>query len=423
MPRFQYHAVDQNGKTKNGEYKAQDRSALLEHLRGQGLTALSIEELSDDAGPSQTKKKEEKDLGSTQVSLSVGISRKDITVFTRQLATTLMAGLPLLRIIHVLHRESTNRKLKGILEGLGQSLQKGSRFSAGLAEHKGVFDEMYINMVRVGELGGSLPECMSRLAMMLEKEMTMRRKVKAAMAYPGFILLFTSLMTYALVAFMMPMFSPMFADSGLNIERDYPMTHWLMKASEVATDPYKMGAIVASIVAVFVAYRVMVATPAGLLAVDTIKFHFPFVQELIRKIVAARFARNFSLLLKSGVPLIEALNLVAGSSGNQLVATKLRKVGRNIQEGDAISKTLRLSGLFPDMLIQMATMGEEAGSLPDMLERVADYYDEEVDAGVAAMTALLEPAMMVIIGGVVGMFVMGVLLPILGISSGYQEQL
>ncbi|MGE0492410.1 MAG: type II secretion system F family protein [Vulcanimicrobiota bacterium] len=433
MPRFKYHAVDKSGKPKSGEHKAQDRAALLDFLRGQGLTALSVDELEEtDAPPPKAAKPDEekprelkaaRPSATTAIILGTGVNRRDITVLTRQLATTLHAGLPLLRIIHVLHRESTNPKLKGVLENLGQSLQKGASFSGALSDHPKIFDEMYINMVKVGEMGGSLSDCMSRLALMMEKEMTLRRKLKSAMAYPSFILIFTTIMTYALVAFMMPMFIPMFQESGLNIERDYPLTNYLMMASDFATSPVKMGAVVVLGVLLFLAYRVISNQPQGKLALDYAKLKLPFMSDLIGKVVAARFSRSFSLLLKSGVPLIEALRLVAGAAGNEAVAVRLRKVGRNIQEGETISKTLKEAELFPDLLIQMSTMGEEAGSLPDMLERVADYYDEEVDSAVSAMTALLEPAMMVIIGGVVGMFVMGVLLPILGVSTAMQQQM
>lgn len=436
---FRYKAVDRNGKAVTGEHRSHDRHSLLTYLRTQGLTALRIEPLGEMQQAPETNKMEaapetRKMSSGAKVGKSAAraeftlptlqsVTRKEITVFTRQLSTTLNAGLPLLRIIHVLHRECTNAKLKKILESLGQSLQRGKRFSDALAEHPRVFDEMYLNMIRVGESGGSLPECVARLATLLEKEQTLRRKIKAATAYPLFILIFTSIMTYALVALMMPMFIPMFRESGLNIERDYPLTHFLMNASEFATDPVSMGMALLSLFGLGLGFHLFSRTEHGNYAIDHCKFNLPFFAGFIQKVVAARFSRSFSLLLKSGVPLINALQLVAGAAGNRMVASRIRRVGRNIQEGDAISKTIREAGLFPDLLIQMATMGEEAGSLPDMLERVADYYDEEVETSVAAMTALLEPAMMVLIGGVVGVFVMGVLLPILGISAGMQGQL
>ena len=278
-------------------------------------------------------------------------------------------------------------------------------------------------MVKVGERSGDLPSCVSRLAELLEKEIGLRRKVKSAMAYPGFILTFTTIMTYALVAFMMPLFVPVFRDSGLNIERDYPLTQFLLEASNFATSGPKMGLLVTCLLALYGGFRIVLNHPSGALAWDMLKINFPFLRNFFLNVVAARFARSFSLLLKSGVPLVDAMNLVARASGNDAVAQRLSKGARNIGEGEGITKTLKWTGVFPDMLIQMSAMGEEAGSLPDMMERVADYYDEEVDASVDALTALLEPSMMILIGGVVCVFVMGVLLPILGVSSSVQEQM
>lgn len=424
MPTFRYTAVGSDGKQTTGTFRAADRDRLMEHLRTSGLTPVSIQELSDEgeavrpsAAPPTSKPEP------AQVSFGFGISRKELMVFTRQLATTLNAGLPLIRIIHVVCNESKNPRVKKVMGAVGTSLQKGKSFSQALEEHPSIFDSMYLNMVKVGERSGDLPTCVNRLAELIEKEISLRRKVKSAMTYPGFILVFTTLMTYALVAFMMPLFIPVFRDSGLNIERDYPLTHFLLKASDFATSGPKMGSLLVFFGLSLGLFKWMLSNPAGRLAWDTLKINIPFVRAFFLNVVAARFSRSFSLLLKSGVPLVDAMGLVARAAGNEAVATRLSKGARHIGEGEGITKTLKGTKVFPDMLIQMSAMGEEAGSLPDMMERVADYYDEEVDASVDAMTALLEPAMMVLIGGVVCMFVMGVLLPILGVSSSVQEQM
>lgn len=423
MPLFRYTAVSADGKQSTGTFKAATRERLMEHLRASQLTPVSIQETSEDGDPNPavaapTKKQ---DIGS--VSFSTGISRKDLMIFTRQLATTLNAGLPLIRIIHVICNETKNPRVKKVMGAIGTSLQKGKSFSQALEEHPKVFDPMYINMVKVGERSGDLPACVGRLAELIEKEISLRRKVKSAMAYPGFILIFTTIMTYALVAFMMPLFIPVFRDSGLNIERDYPLTDFLLQASEFATSGPKMGMLFLAFVSVIGAFQVAISNPAGRLVWDAFKINIPFLRGFVLNVVAARFSRSFSLLLKSGVPLVDAMSLVAKAAGNESVASKLAKGARSISEGEGITKTLKATNVFPDMLIQMSAMGEEAGSLPDMMERVADYYDEEVDASVDAMTALLEPSMMVLIGGVVCVFVMGVLLPILGVSSSVQEQM
>lgn len=395
----------------------------MEHLRSSQLTPVSIQETSEDAEQASPVAAPTKKQEAVSISFSTGITRKDLMIFTRQLATTLNAGLPLIRIIHVVCNESKNPRVKKVMGAVGTSLQKGKSFSQALEEHPKVFDAMYINMVKVGERSGDLPACVGRLAELLEKEISLRRKVKSAMAYPSFILLFTTMMTYALVAFMMPLFIPVFRDSGLNIERDYPLTHFLLQASDFATSTTKMGMLVGGLVLLIIAFQVMISNPAGRIFWDTFKINIPFIRGFVLNVVAARFARSFSLLLKSGVPLVDAMSLVARAAGNEAVAKRLGKGARSISEGEGITKTLKSTEVFPDMLIQMSAMGEEAGSLPDMMERVADYYDEEVDASVDAMTALLEPSMMVLIGGVVCIFVMGVLLPILGVSSSVQEQM
>lgn len=427
MPLYRYTAVGEDGKQITSTFKAVDRDRLMAHLRSEKLTPVSIEDTGDgdsivEAAPS-TNKLDSSANRNININLGTGISRKELMVFTRQLATTLNAGLPLIRIISVCCNETTNPRVKKVMGAVGTSLQKGKSFSQALEEHPKIFDSMYVNMVKVGERSGDLPTCVSRLAELIEKEMGLRRKVKSAMAYPSFILIFTTIMTYALVAFMMPLFIPVFRDSGLDIENDYPLTQTLLDASDFATSGSKMGILFAVLISAFFTFRYLIGQPAGRLAFDTLKVNFPFIRAFFLNVIAARFSRSFSLLLKSGVPLVDAVGLVSKASGNEAVATRLAKAARSIGEGEGITTTLKATKIFPDMLIQMSAMGEEAGSLPDMMERVADYYDEEVDASVEALTALLEPTMMVLIGGVVCVFVMGVLLPILGVSSSVQEQM
>lgn len=417
MFSFRYQAVGSDGKPQTGTLRAKDREQLVEILKEKGLTPVNIEQLTEGGGIAG------KEPPKSSVGFATTVTKKELTVFTRQLATTLNAGLPLIRIVHVIHRETKNRRLAVMLEGVGQALQKGQSFSQALEQYPRYFDMMYINMVKVGERSGSLPECVTRLAELMEREMTLRRKVKSAMTYPIFVLIFTCLVTYAMMAFLMPKLTPTFESSGLNIPRDYPLTQWLMDGSKFATDWQKMGFVVVGLVLLFTAFKFAIRNPRGRLAFDYLKLNAPFVQGFIRNIVAARFARSFSLLLQSGIPLIDALGLVAKASGNEEVSRKLTRSAKEIGEGQGITATLRTSEVFPDMLIQMSAMGEEAGSLPDMMQRVADYYDEEVDSSTAAMTSLLEPCMMVLIGAIVMMFIMGVLPPILGISAGVQEQM
>lgn len=420
MQLFRYHAIDVDGKPTHGTLRSPSREAVLEALKEKSLTPVNIEILPE--GGAATKESENKGAH-TKIHLGPSISPRELTVFTRQLATTLNAGLPLIRIVHVIHRESSNHRLTRLLEGVGQSLQKGKSFSQALEDYPQYFDAMYINMIKVGEKSGSLPECVTRLADLMERDMTLRRKIRAAMVYPIFVLLFTCFVTWAMMAFLMPKLTPTFEGSGLNIPRDYPLTQWLMDASKFATSWERMGTLVGLGLGLVFALKLALRTPKGRFLFDYAKLNAPFLRGYLLNIVAARFSRSFSLLLQSGIPLIDALTLVARSAGNEEVTRKLQRSAKDIGEGGGITATLRTTQVFPDMLIQMSAMGEEAGSLPEMMGRVADYYDEEVDSATDAMTSLLEPCMMVLIGGIVMIFVMGVLPPILGISAGVQEQM
>lgn len=413
MARFKFKAVDAQGKSQVGETNSTDHNSLVGELKAKGLTVLEVAEV----------EVVRKGSGNEVLNFDFGVSQKTLMIFTRQLATTLQAGLSLLRIIHVLRRRNSSPSMKKVLEQVGQDLQKGSRFSEALAAHPRVFDEMYLNLVRVGEAGGNLPETVNRLALMMEKEAAVRRKIASALAYPMFILVFTSVLSYALVAFLMPLFTPMFEDSRLDIPNDYPLTDLLIKASKFVSSGQNVLLLLGAMVGLAIAFHFLRKTRPGRYAIDYCKYYVPFFHKLVQEGAAARFSRAFSELLKSGVPLLQSLSLVAGSAGNLVVARSLSVVAGKIQEGDKISDTLEQVGIFPDLMVQMAAIGEEAGSLPEMFERVADYYEAEIDATIAAMTAVLEPGMMVMVGGVVGMFVMGVLLPILGISSATQSQM
>jgi type IV pilus assembly protein PilC len=413
LPRFRFRAVDSTGQGRQGEAAAESHQALVSHLQGQGLTVIDVEQVVEEVPAAPP---------SAEIHLELGVSRKALSFFTRQLATTLTAGLPLLRALSTLHRQTSSRSLRRVLEDLGQKVQQGSSLSEAMARHPQVFDALYLNMVRVGETGGDLPQAIERLADLLEKQEALARKVRTAMAYPAFVLVFSVVMAYCLVAFLMPGFNPIFASSGLDIPRDYPLTHLLMQASRLVSSPLFLVAALVVVVGAILLARWVQGTPGGRRLIDGAKFHFPFLQTLFRQTAVARFCRSFATLTQAGVPLLQALSLVADSSGNEVMAQAIRRLARQVQEGEKLSETLARSGMFPDLAVQMVAVGEEAGKLPEMLERMARYYESEMDAQVSSLTALVEPCMMVLVGLMVGVFVMGILLPILGMSSAYQGQ-
>lgn len=409
MARFKYRTLDSAGKAGTGEATAKNADAIVKELQGRGLTVLECVEVEEKvSAPTQAINK---------VRLSLGMSKKDLMVFTRQMATTLMAGVPLLRILAVMRRRSRSKVLAALLDALSGDLQKGLRFSDALSQHRNIFNDTYVNMVKVGEASGNLPEVMQRLALMIEKEVQLQRKVRSAAAYPLFVTMFTMVLTYALLVFLMPMFTPIFDGMGLDIETQFPLTAFLIKASKAAQDVKVMSVIAGCMFAFYVIVRSILRTSWGQYTRDLFLFNLPLFNKLILESAAARFARTFGLLLQSGVPLLQALNLVGNAAGNAVVTRAIDRVAREVSEGGKLSERLDQAQLFPDLMVQMASIGEEAGSLPDMFGHVANYYEEEVDATVTSMTAILEPAMMVMVGGLVCVFVLGLLLPILSLST------
>ena len=410
MARFRYRTRDSVGKQGTGEANAKDSDSIVKELQARGFSVMEITEIEEKTTAPLVS------LGN-KVRLTLGMSTKDLMVFTRQLATTLNAGVPLLRILAVMRRRSRSKILVALLEALSADLQKGLRFSDALAQHKRIFNDTYVNMARVGEASGNLPEIMSRLAIMIEKEVAIQRKVKSAAAYPFFVCIFTMGLTYALLVFLMPMFTPIFQGVNLDIAKDYPLTDFLMKCSDLAKDPTSMSIIAGSLFFAYMMLKAVLRTDVGGYTRDLMLFNMPMFSKLVQESAAARFARTFGLLLQSGVPLLQALNLVGNASGNRVITRCVEKVAREVSEGGKLSERLEQAQVFPDLMIQMASIGEEAGSLPDMFDHVAAYYEEEVNATVSSITAVLEPAMMVMVGGLVCVFVLGLLLPILSLSQ------
>ena len=425
MQHFKFRALDVQGKSFQGEADAPDEDQLIKELRARGLTILHIEAHDRQAAAKLTAKPAPKAAarGPRWTLLAPSVSKKTLSLFTRQLATTLSAGLPLMRILSLLHKKARDRAMRAMLEKVGNDLQHGISFSQALASQGAIFDPTYLNMVRVGEMGGNLAESIGRLATMLEKETALQRKVRGALFYPVFVLLFTLIMGYMMLTFLMPMFTPMFESSGLDIKEKFPLTWFLMQASALASDWRSMLGIGVGLVVTWIVGRLVLRTRPGRFALDFTLYYTPGFSTMVQQAAAARFSRAFSTLLKSGVPMLQALQLVADASGNAVVTRSIGTVAKNIQSGDRVSETLEHVKVFPDLVVQMAAIGEEAGSLPEMLERVADYYDDELDTTIAALAGLIEPLMMLLVGALVGVFVMGILLPILGISTAYQQQM
>lgn len=410
MQRYRYRAIEKDGSAREGEALAQSEEDLLEKLRQMELTVLNIDAVSE----SPEQKLENAEI---KIEIDTGVTQKVLTFFTRQLAITLSAGIPLTRIFATLYNQSSSKSMKKVLKAIGNDLQQGTGISDSMKKHPDVFDSLYISMIAVGETSGTLPGAVTRLAELMERNARILRKVRAALTYPVFIIIFSAVLAYVLLAMVLPGFEPVFKSTGMNIEAEYPLTSLLLKLSAAITNPVLVAVLIGAVIILIITVKWMGRTRRGSYIIDSIKFNLPFLSPLIKISSVTRFCRGFATLSESGVPLLKALSLVGKASGNLVVDRAVEKIASDIQEGSKLSEAMKRSGIFPDLVIQMVSIGEEAGTLPEMLERTADYFDSELESTIESVTALLEPAMMIFVGFIVGIFVMGILLPIMGITS------
>jgi type IV pilus assembly protein PilC len=340
-------------------------------------------------------------------------------IFTRQLATLIDAGLPLLRGLNVLAKQERDSVLKGTINKLADSVQGGSTFSEGLAQHPRIFNDLYVNMVKAGELGGVLEVVLTRLAEFQEKAQKIKNKVVAAMVYPVIVLvLAVGIMSFLLV-FIVPRFQAIFHD----MLGDKPLpavTLFVISISQFMQDHW--GILLGMVAGIIVAYKVSARTRAGRAVFDRIKLRAPLFGDLIRKTSISRFSRTLGTLVTSGVPILQALTITRETAGNSVIARAISQVHDSVKEGESIVLPLETSGAFPPMVISMIDVGEETGQLPEMLLKIAEVYDDEVDNSVAALTSMLEPIMIVFLALVVGTIVIALFMPLISIISGLQQQ-
>ena len=340
-------------------------------------------------------------------------------IFTRQLATLIDAGLPLLRGLNVLAKQERDSVLKGTINKLADSVQGGSTFSEGLAQHPRIFNDLYVNMVKAGELGGVLEVVLTRLAEFQEKAQKIKNKVVAAMVYPVIVLVLAlGIMTFLLV-FIVPRFEAIFHD----MLGDKPLpgiTLFVIGISQFMQNHWAI--LLGAVVAIIVGYKISARTRGGRAVLDRIKLRAPLFGDLIRKTAISRFSRTLGTLVTSGVPILQALTITRETAGNSVIARAISQVHDSVKEGESIVLPLETSGAFPPMVISMIDVGEETGQLPEMLLKIAEVYDDEVDNSVAAITSLLEPIMIVFLAVVVGTIVIALFMPLISIISGLQQQ-
>lgn len=426
MPRYTYVALDARGQESTGVVEADSQNSAVGQLRQAGYFPKSIVE--EGKGPKPKAKAPAKAApaaGSKQLKVNIPflqrktIKPKTLMIFTRQLATLIDAGLPLLRGLTVLAKQEPDPVLKGVIVNLADSVQSGSTFSESLSAHPAIFNKLFVNMVKAGELGGVLELVLLRLAEFQEKAQKIKNKVVSAMFYPIIVLIIAIVILAFLLVFIVPKFQQIFADM-LGGKPLPALTQFVMGASDMVKN--NILVIIGVVVVFFVLYKIAAKTKQGLQIIDQVKLRAPLFGDLTRKSAISRFTRTLGTLVTSGVPILQALNITRETAGNSVIAGAITKVHDSVKEGESIVQPLEASGVFPPMVISMIDVGEETGQLPDMLIKIAEVYDDEVDNAVAGLTSLLEPIMIVFLAVVVGTIVIALFLPLISIISGMQAQ-
>jgi type IV pilus assembly protein PilC len=335
------------------------------------------------------------------------ITEKDIVVMTRQFATMIDAGLPLVQCLDILYGQQDNRTFKRILKQIKDDVEEGSTFADALKKHTNVFDELFVNLVAAGEIGGILDVILNRLANYIEKAAKLKKKVKGAMVYPLVVMIIAVCVVAVILIFVIPVFQQMFADFGRALPAP---TQFVVNLSNFVKS-YIVHIVVFMALCIF-AFRRFYRTERGRTIVDNLVLKAPVFGVLIRKVAVAKFTRTLGTMISSGVPILDSLEIVAATAGNKTIETALRETRLSISEGRTIAEPLADSEVFPAMVVQMISVGEATGALDTMLTKIADFYDDEVDAAVDALTAMLEPFMMVFLGGTIGGLVVSMYLPI-----------
>jgi len=417
MAKFQYEALDtKTGKTEKGELPANSQAEALSRLQEMGLAPTKCEEAK--AEPKKRKGRAKKKAGkkgkkgAMQLEINIGaaVNEKTLTIFTRQLAQLTSAGLPLLSGLTVLARQEKNQTLKRVLGELAEVIEGGGTFSEGLAQHPKVFNKLFVSMVKAGEVGGVLEVVLDRLAQFMEKAMRIKGKVKAAMFYPIAVLIVAIVIMAILLIFVIPKFKDVFGD--LTGEDGLPeFTQFVLDISDTVKD--NAFGTATGMFAFMLTLSLCGKSKHGRFVLDKLALFFPIIGPVVEKVSIARFARTLGTLINSGVPILQALNIVKDTSGNTVVAQAVQDVHDSVKEGETIVAPLEASRVFPPMVISMVDVGEKTGDMPQMLEKIADTYDEEVDRAVESMTSLIEPVMIVFLAVIVGSIVIAMFLPLI----------
>ena len=426
MANFQYSALDAKGEQTTGVVSAPSETEAIQQLRTKGLYPTQIQEegkAKKGKAIAPAKGKSKSAAKSAKGQLGGRVKPKGLMIFTRQLATLIDSGLPLLRSLTVLEKQEPNLVLRATISALAENVQGGSTFSESLAQHPKIFNKLYVNMVKAGELGGVLEIVLNRLAEYQEKAQKLKNKIVSAMVYPVIVMFIAVAILVFLMIFIVPKFKEMFATT----ESELPMISKIV----FGTSEFMLARtfVLPNVVFIFIVFgfgvfffNIWGRTAVGRKAIDTIKLKMPILGDIQRKSAVSRFSRTLGTLVTSGVPILQALNITRDTAGNVVISRAIEKVHEAVKEGETIVTPLQASGVFPNMVISMVDVGEETGQLPEMLLKVADVYDDEVDNSVTALTSILEPIMIVFLALVVGSVVFALFLPLIKMISTMGNQ-
>lgn len=411
MPKFQYTAIDHKGKQKTGTITADNNDEARTKVSSMGLMPVNVEQI-EHAKPAQSKKTSGAKGRSVGFAIGRIIKPAELATFTRQLATLLQANLPLLKSLEVMVRQERNVRFRACLEQVAEQVRSGSKFSDGLKQHPKVFDRLYINMVSAGEAGGVLDVVLARLAGFMEKAQRTKKKVKAAMTYPAVVVTVAVLIVLLLMIIVVPKFQSIFDDMLGGAPLPTP-TRLVVGTSRFLGENFLLAFGV--VICLFAGLKFFARTRIGTKAFNWLALNLPKVGSMVRKVNIARITRTFGTLLSSGVPILQALTITKDITSNVFYVNAISRIHDCVRDGESLSAQMSRESVFPDMVTSMVDVGEETGELSDMLTRIADNYDEDVDNAVAGITSIIEPVMIVFLAFVVGFIVIALFLPIVEI--------
>ncbi len=399
MPVYIWKGVNSYGEKRKGEIESPDLATAISMVKRMRITDPKVKE-------------KPKDLLENIALFQPKVTGKDIVIFTRQLSTMIDAGLPLVQGLGILAAQQDNSTLKKTLREIQRDVEAGTTFADSMRKHPKVFDNLFTNMIEAGETGGILDTILQRLAIFMEKAMALKKRIKGAMTYPTICLAISILILAVILIFVIPVFSELFTSFGSTL----PVPTQIVITMSEFVKANIIFMIIGLIFVIFI-FKKIYGTEKGRISIDKMLLHAPVFGPLIRKVAVAKFTRTLSTMLQSGVPILEALQVVAKTAGNKIIERAVFRVSHAIAEGRPIAEPLAETGVFPNMVVQMINVGESVGALDTMLEKIADFYDEEVDQAVENLTAMIEPFMMVFLGGMIGGLVVAMYLPIFKIAS------